>query len=238
MRVLVACEYSGIVRDAFAARGHDAWSCDLMPSARPGNHIQGDALEVIEQGWDLMIGHPPCTYISYAGTAHWNRPGRWKQSWRLWSSSDGYGTPQSKGYALRILRVVRVRPSRSTTKRFNPTTLATRTLKRLGYGSRIYRRYSTTKWIRCFQWQHTRPDLNRIRSITRRGLRSDVSRHRESNGRSMGITMHCANCQKEITVSVPVRGTYFCSTDCFTEWKRKRAATNGAGGDFTREETK
>lgn len=76
MKVLVACEFSGIVRDAFAARGHDAWSCDLLPTERPGNHIQGDVLEVINDGWDLMIGHPPCTYISYAGTAHWNKPGR------------------------------------------------------------------------------------------------------------------------------------------------------------------
>lgn len=78
MRVLVACEFSGIVRDAFAARGHDAWSCDLLPTERPGNHIQGDVLEVLDQGWDLMIGHPPCTYISFAGTAWWNQTGRWK----------------------------------------------------------------------------------------------------------------------------------------------------------------
>lgn len=76
MRVLVACEFSGIVRDAFAARGHDAWSCDLLPSERNGQHIQGDILEQLGKGWDLMIGHPPCTYISYAGTAHWNQPGR------------------------------------------------------------------------------------------------------------------------------------------------------------------
>lgn len=76
MRVLVGCEYSGTVRDAFAARGHDAWSCDLLPTESPGNHIQGDLLQVIEQGWDLFIGHPPCTYLSYAGTRHWNNPGR------------------------------------------------------------------------------------------------------------------------------------------------------------------
>lgn len=79
MRVLVACEFSGIIRDAFSARGHDAWSCDLLPTERPGNHIQGDVLEVMGGGnWDLMIGHPPCTYISFAGTQVWNVPGRWK----------------------------------------------------------------------------------------------------------------------------------------------------------------
>jgi len=76
MRVLVACEFSGIVRDAFAKRGHDAWSCDLLPTEKPGQHIQGDVLEILNDGWDLMIGHPPCTYISFAGTRHWNQPGR------------------------------------------------------------------------------------------------------------------------------------------------------------------
>lgn len=76
MRVLVACEFSGIVRDAFAARGHDAWSCDLLPSEKPGNHITGSVLPHLAAGWDLMIAHPPCTYLSYAGTAHWNKSGR------------------------------------------------------------------------------------------------------------------------------------------------------------------
>lgn len=75
MKVLIACEFSGIVRDAFAARGHDAWSCDLLPTERPGNHIQGDVLEVLDQGWDLMIAHPPCTYLSNAGARHLYRGG-------------------------------------------------------------------------------------------------------------------------------------------------------------------
>ena len=59
MKILVACEFSGIVRDAFAKRGHDAWSCDLLPSERPGNHIQGNVLEIMNNGWDMMIAHPP-----------------------------------------------------------------------------------------------------------------------------------------------------------------------------------
>ena len=67
MRVLVACEYSGIVRDAFAAKGHDAWSCDLLPTESPGNHIQGDVTAILNDGWDLMVAHPPCTYLSNAG---------------------------------------------------------------------------------------------------------------------------------------------------------------------------
>jgi hypothetical protein len=63
LRVLVACEFSGIVRDAFIAKGHDAWSCDLLPTEKPGNHFQGDVMDVINLGWDLMIAHPPCTYL-------------------------------------------------------------------------------------------------------------------------------------------------------------------------------
>jgi hypothetical protein len=70
MKVLVACEYSGIVRDAFAAKGHDAWSCDILPTESPGNHFQGDVLEHLDKGWDLMIAHPPCTYLSNAGARY------------------------------------------------------------------------------------------------------------------------------------------------------------------------
>jgi hypothetical protein len=77
--VLVACEYSGAVRDAFRALGHDAWSCDLLPTeADPRWHIQGDALEAIaSREWDLVIAHPPCTYLAVSGL-HWNKrvPGR------------------------------------------------------------------------------------------------------------------------------------------------------------------
>ena len=77
LKVLVGCEYSGIVRDAFAANGHDAWSCDFLPSERPGRHLQGDVRDVLNDGWDLAIFHPPCTYLAVSGI-HWtNRtPGR------------------------------------------------------------------------------------------------------------------------------------------------------------------
>ena len=67
MRVLVACEYSGTVRDAFRALGHDAWSCDLLPTDQPGPHIQGDVTTVLDQGWDLMVAHPPCTHLAVSG---------------------------------------------------------------------------------------------------------------------------------------------------------------------------
>jgi site-specific DNA-cytosine methylase len=70
MRVLVACEYSGVVRDAFIARGHDALSCDLLPTEQPGPHFQGDVTELLKHGWDLMIAHPPCTHLAVSG-ARW-----------------------------------------------------------------------------------------------------------------------------------------------------------------------
>lgn len=76
MKVLIACEFSGVVRDAFAAKSWDAWSCDIIPSEREGNHILGDVREVLGQGWDMMIGHPPCKYLSYAGSRVWNDDGR------------------------------------------------------------------------------------------------------------------------------------------------------------------
>jgi hypothetical protein len=71
MRVLVACEYSGRVRESFRSRGHDAVSCDLEPSEQEGPHIQGDVLKILSDGWDLMIAHPPCTYLCSSGL-HWN----------------------------------------------------------------------------------------------------------------------------------------------------------------------
>lgn len=73
MRVLVACEFSGTVREAFAARGHDAWSCDILPSDRPGNHLQGDVSRVLGLNWDLMIAHPPCTHLAVSGALHFHK---------------------------------------------------------------------------------------------------------------------------------------------------------------------
>jgi len=69
--VLVGCEFSGVVRDAFRAAGHDAWSCDLLPSERAGPHLQGDVRTVLQQGWDLAIFHPPCTYLCSSGARWW-----------------------------------------------------------------------------------------------------------------------------------------------------------------------
>lgn len=74
MKVLIACEYSGRVRDAFLAAGHDAMSCDLLPTDSPGPHYQGDVFDIINDGWDLMIAHPPCTFLSVSGM-HWTKRG-------------------------------------------------------------------------------------------------------------------------------------------------------------------
>ena len=74
MRLLVACEYSGTVRDAFIRRGHDAMSCDLLPTDALGPHYQGDVADIINDGWDMMIAHPPCTYLSVSGM-HWTARG-------------------------------------------------------------------------------------------------------------------------------------------------------------------
>lgn len=85
MRVLVACEFSGIVRDAFAALGHDAWSCDVLPSETPGQHLQGDVRDFLWGSfptgvlrWDLMIAHPPCTHLAVSG-ARWFKDKLWEQ---------------------------------------------------------------------------------------------------------------------------------------------------------------
>lgn len=77
MKVLIACEFSGIVRGAFARAGHDACSCDLLPSERFGRHMIGDVRNILGAGWDMMIAFPPCTYLCSSGL-HWNKriPGR------------------------------------------------------------------------------------------------------------------------------------------------------------------
>jgi hypothetical protein len=76
MKVLVACEFSGRVRDAFIRRGHDALSCDLMDTESPGPHYVGDVMDIIDDGWDLAIFHPPCTYLAVSGARWFSDPDR------------------------------------------------------------------------------------------------------------------------------------------------------------------
>lgn len=73
MKILIACEYSGTVRDAFIKAGHEAMSCDLLPTDVPGPHYHGSVFDIIDKGWDMMIGHPPCTYLTVTGNK-WFKP--------------------------------------------------------------------------------------------------------------------------------------------------------------------
>lgn len=81
MRILVACEFSGVVRDAFRRKGHDVWSCDILPTESKGNHYQCDVvdlIEIIDTNWDLMIAHPPCTHLAVSG-ARWFKDKKYEQ---------------------------------------------------------------------------------------------------------------------------------------------------------------
>jgi len=82
MKILVACEYSGIVRDAFAKRGHDAMSCDLLPTEKEGKHHQGDVQDLLDEPWDMIIAHPPCTALAVSGN-RWYGEGQPKHNERL-----------------------------------------------------------------------------------------------------------------------------------------------------------
>ena len=88
MRVLIACEFSGIVRDAFVKRGHDAWSCDLLPTERPGRHIQDDVLTILNDGWDLMIAHPVCTRLANSGVRWLHTPPKNRTLGEMWIELD------------------------------------------------------------------------------------------------------------------------------------------------------
>lgn len=95
MKILIACEFSGIVRDAFTARGHTAFSCDLLPSERPGNHYQCDVRSVLGNNWDMVVSFPPCTYLTKAGARLWNtnewlfeRPLAFELIKHIWNSCE------------------------------------------------------------------------------------------------------------------------------------------------------
>ena len=84
MKVLVACEFSGVVRDAFIAKGHDAISCDLLPTDNPGPHYQGDVFDIIDDGFDLMIAHPPCTRLANSGVRWLHKPPKNRTVTEMW----------------------------------------------------------------------------------------------------------------------------------------------------------
>jgi hypothetical protein len=97
MKVLIACEFSGTVRDAFIAKGHDAMSCDLEPTESPGPHYQGDVFDIINDGWDLMIAHPPCTHLAVSGARHFakkRQDGRQQQGIDFFMALANCGIPK------------------------------------------------------------------------------------------------------------------------------------------------
>lgn len=95
MKVLVACEYSGRVRDAFRRHGHDAWSCDLLPTEAPGPHFMAPVEYVLNLGWDLMVAHPPCTYLAVSG---------------MWATTSGKRDPALTDQALDFVRLLMAAP--------------------------------------------------------------------------------------------------------------------------------
>ena len=105
MKVLVACEYSGVVRDAFIRRGHDAMSCDLLASEKPGPHYKGNVLDILDHGWDLMIAHPPCKHLASSGARWWaaKRASR-QQHWVQLSDTLGVQHVPEQAAALDFVR--------------------------------------------------------------------------------------------------------------------------------------
>ena len=125
MRVLVACEYSGVVRDQFIKLGHDAVSCDILPTDKEGPHYQGNVLDIINDEWDLMIAHPPCTYMANSGVSHLHKDAkRWI---KLFEAADFFKSlldapipkiaienPVMHGYGKRLLGGGKSKPSYPT----------------------------------------------------------------------------------------------------------------------------
>jgi len=94
MRVLIACEFSGIVRDAFAGKGHYALSCDIIPTESPGRHYTGDVFEILNNQWDLMIAHPPCTHIAVSGNRWYAGTNQRKKAVNFVEKLWGCGIPK------------------------------------------------------------------------------------------------------------------------------------------------
>jgi len=117
VRILIACEFSGVVRDAFRRGGHDAVSCDLDPSETPGQHLLGDVLDHLDgidgHPWDMMIAFPPCTYLCRAGARYWRDPLRRKRQ------DDAVGFVRTLWHA-QIPRVCIENPPGCLSSRFNP----------------------------------------------------------------------------------------------------------------------
>ena len=139
-RILVACEFSGIVRDAFATRGWDAWSCDLLPSERPGQHYQGDVRDILGQRWDMMIAHPPCTYLAVSG-ARWFTARRREQDDALQFVRLLLDAPIAHIAIENPISIISTR-IRKPDQIIQPCNMGTVKQRPLVCGSRVYRRFN------------------------------------------------------------------------------------------------
>lgn len=132
MRVLVACEYSGTVRDAFKALGHYAMSCDLLPTDVDGEHYTGDVFDIINEGWDLMIAHPPCTHLAVSG-AKWFKDKQQEQAEALEFVQRLMDAPIEKSVS-KTLYLSSLRAYANLTRSYSPTSSATWSKRKLACG--------------------------------------------------------------------------------------------------------
>lgn len=188
MRILIACEYSGRVRDAFIAKGHDAVSCDILPTDVPGPHHQGDVMDILDDGWDMMIAHPPCTRLANSGV-------RWLHERNLWDEMREAAAfylklrnapiqkkclenPVMHKYAKALLGDIRrqvVQPHWFGEPMFKATGYELHGLPDLIPTNKLDVPANGTKEHKAWSWVHRcppGPDRWKIRSITPKGIAS------------------------------------------------------------------
>jgi hypothetical protein len=172
VRVLVACEFSGVVRDAYTAAGHDAMSCDLLPTESPGPHYQGDVREILNDGWEMMIAHPPCTHLAWSAN-------RWMKGERLELREQAIEFVREL-LAAPIHRIALENPSGILTQRIRPPDCITQPYwhghpvsKLTCFGLKNLPILQITTEVECLGTAHTRGshrDRGKIRSVTFTGI--------------------------------------------------------------------
>lgn len=186
MKILIACEYSGIVRDAFIRKGHEAMSCDLLPTEQPGPHYQGNVLDIINDGFDMMIAHPPCTRLCNSGVRWLHERDLWED---LYEACDFYlklrnapihkkaiENPIMHKYAKNLLGSVNrqiIKPSWFGEKTFKATGFELHNLPLLVPSNKIEEPEKNTDEYKKWSWVHRcSPGPNRwkIRSTTLKGI--------------------------------------------------------------------
>jgi len=144
MKVLIACEYSGTVREEFKKLGHEAWSCDILPTEIPGNHFEGNVLDHLNKDWDLIIAHPPCTYLSNAGACRlYPEKGkldmtRYKKGLEAKEFFMQFYNHSCKKIVLKIQYLQKYLIYQNTHKKFNLMSMVIHIQKKLDYGLKDY----------------------------------------------------------------------------------------------------